>query len=178
MTASWYQRYLQGGWWQRKCQVCGVRQRLEVHHLHYRSLGREELGDLKVLCDACHDKAHGRLAYPPGVTPPVTPFKKRKLCRTQRRLRSQRGNEDADRCRKDIEGRCLLLGVVLDVGLTFMGAENTCIQHWMYNDRGDGSRVLNFWPASGLVIYPDPRRCYVDSADESFALVVVERKRV
>ncbi len=30
---------------------------LQVHHLHYRNLGNERLGDLMVLCKFHHDKA-------------------------------------------------------------------------------------------------------------------------
>lgn len=29
---------------------------LEIHHLHYRTLGNERLEDLQVLCPACHEQ--------------------------------------------------------------------------------------------------------------------------
>lgn len=32
---------------------------LEVHHLHYRTLGNESPRDLIVVCRACHEAAHG-----------------------------------------------------------------------------------------------------------------------
>jgi len=41
------------GW---KCEVCGARKFLEVHHLTYDRLGREKRKDLQVLCKPCHEK--------------------------------------------------------------------------------------------------------------------------
>ena len=41
-----------------KCERCGHRDSLEVHHLHYRTLGRERPQDLAVLCDGCHRRNH------------------------------------------------------------------------------------------------------------------------
>jgi 5-methylcytosine-specific restriction endonuclease McrA len=45
------------------CVRCGSRFNLEVHHLTYERLGLEimHLGDVEVLCDACH----GRSSTPP-----------------------------------------------------------------------------------------------------------------
>jgi len=37
-----------------KCELCGSTQDLEVHHLHYRNLGHEDLRDLLLLCHDCH----------------------------------------------------------------------------------------------------------------------------
>jgi hypothetical protein len=65
-----YEAYLKSDHWQRvrrlkfarngaRCEECGGRSRLEVHHLSYDRLGRERLEDLKVLCRACHASAHG-----------------------------------------------------------------------------------------------------------------------
>lgn len=57
-------------WW--KCHDCGWGARvnhgrhLEVHHLHYDSLGREQPEDLVVLCNVCHGKRHG-LPEPPAA---------------------------------------------------------------------------------------------------------------
>jgi hypothetical protein len=64
-----YQRYLQTEHWRRtrmevlsraryRCELCGVNDRLEVHHKHYESLWNEALDDLIALCRACHDKVH------------------------------------------------------------------------------------------------------------------------
>jgi 5-methylcytosine-specific restriction endonuclease McrA len=40
------------------CQRCGSESRdLELHHLHYRSLGSEALEDVELLCQSCHVRA-------------------------------------------------------------------------------------------------------------------------
>lgn len=41
-----------------KCQTCGSNKRLQVHHKHYRTLGRERRRDVRVLCDDCHSLEH------------------------------------------------------------------------------------------------------------------------
>ncbi len=41
-----------------KCSVCGTSENLQVHHKHYRRLGREKMKDLKVLCEGCHANEH------------------------------------------------------------------------------------------------------------------------
>jgi hypothetical protein len=41
-----------------QCTVCGSRDRLEVHHRHYRTLYRESVLDLDLLCHDCHSKHH------------------------------------------------------------------------------------------------------------------------
>ena len=39
----------------RVCSVCGTTDGIiNVHHLHYRTLGRERLQDVRVLCHNCH----------------------------------------------------------------------------------------------------------------------------
>lgn len=64
-----YKEYLQSEWWKKKkfkklksvgfrCQQCSAKRELQTHHLHYKSLGRERLEDLRVLCKACHYKEH------------------------------------------------------------------------------------------------------------------------
>jgi len=60
-----YRDYIQSAAWRRrreakleavrrKCQWCGDRQRLAVHHLNYTRLGCELSSDLIVLCNGCH----------------------------------------------------------------------------------------------------------------------------
>ena len=42
------------------CERCGISkfsERLEVHHLHYRTFKQERLEDLQVLCHKCHEFA-------------------------------------------------------------------------------------------------------------------------
>jgi 5-methylcytosine-specific restriction endonuclease McrA len=69
---DWYRRvYLRSPHWHgvrarefsragHRCERCGARERLDVHHRHYRRLWREKSRDLKVLCRSCHNRAHGR----------------------------------------------------------------------------------------------------------------------
>lgn len=42
-----------------RCEQCGATSMLSVHHLTYNNLGKEHPEDLRVLCQTCHDKAHG-----------------------------------------------------------------------------------------------------------------------
>lgn len=46
-----------------KCQLCGSKDRLEVHHNSYEHLGKEEqyMNDLIVLCHDCHSKFHDKI---------------------------------------------------------------------------------------------------------------------
>ena len=37
-----------------RCEICGERDGLQVHHLNYDRLGHELPGDLKVVCQGCH----------------------------------------------------------------------------------------------------------------------------
>lgn len=43
-----------------KCQRCGYRDTLHVHHKHYRTLGAERRKDVEVLCKFCHEHHHER----------------------------------------------------------------------------------------------------------------------
>ena len=69
----WYGAYLQSRHWQRlraaklaavgeRCESCGVQGIVQIHHVTYERLRREELSDLQVLCRDCHNDAHGHLA--------------------------------------------------------------------------------------------------------------------
>jgi 5-methylcytosine-specific restriction endonuclease McrA len=42
----------------RECEKCGRKNWLQVHHLHYKNVFKEEPGDLQILCKPCHDKEH------------------------------------------------------------------------------------------------------------------------
>lgn len=45
----------------RACRLCGSRTQLEVHHITYENLGREEMMDLDILCHSCHAEIHLQL---------------------------------------------------------------------------------------------------------------------
>jgi uncharacterized protein YlaI len=66
-----YTDYLMTGHWRRarehaikladgKCSICQSTYRLNVHHLHYRSLWRERANDVVVLCETCHRRIHNK----------------------------------------------------------------------------------------------------------------------
>jgi 5-methylcytosine-specific restriction endonuclease McrA len=42
----------------RKCEQCGNLNQIQVHHRHYRTLGKESDGDLQILCHGCHSNHH------------------------------------------------------------------------------------------------------------------------
>lgn len=42
-----------------RCQRCGSRRRLTIHHRTYRRLGHERRADVTVLCWNCHRRHHG-----------------------------------------------------------------------------------------------------------------------
>ena len=63
--------YLQSDHWQEvrkrklkqagyKCEACGEKVKLDIHHLTYERLGKERLDDLQALCRDCHVKAEKR----------------------------------------------------------------------------------------------------------------------
>lgn len=54
-----------------RCEDCGERGTgegdLEVHHLHYGTVGEEESDDLRVLCRFCHKRRHNGRRGDPAV---------------------------------------------------------------------------------------------------------------
>ncbi len=46
---------------ERRCELCGCGDRLDVHHRTYENRGDEEDGDLIVLCRPCHTTFHRKL---------------------------------------------------------------------------------------------------------------------
>lgn len=76
-----YYRYLQSSAWSAKrkaafsyhgrvCSICGSERSLHVHHRHYRTLGRERMRDLQILCRGCHANEHEGSVF--GVVDPMT----------------------------------------------------------------------------------------------------------
>jgi 5-methylcytosine-specific restriction endonuclease McrA len=41
-----------------KCEECGSTHGIQIHHKHYRTLGKESDNDLRVLCGGCHANHH------------------------------------------------------------------------------------------------------------------------
>ena len=67
-----YAKYLKTAHWKRvkkiiryiyqdRCQICGKSKKLHVHHNRYKNLWHEELTDVILLCEKCHNKHHNRL---------------------------------------------------------------------------------------------------------------------
>lgn len=63
-----YPSYLLGNWWKSKrnlklrsqnyrCEICG-KKATQVHHKHYKTLGREKNADLVAICRQCHETHH------------------------------------------------------------------------------------------------------------------------
>ena len=71
MSDEWrqqYQAYIRSPEWQsrrqmmfakfgKKCMWCGDTRRLQVHHIHYHTLGHEGAEDLEIVCPGCHADA-------------------------------------------------------------------------------------------------------------------------
>ena len=53
-----HRKFVAADW---KCERCGKETgALEAHHLHYETVGFEELSDLMALCPSCHKASHHR----------------------------------------------------------------------------------------------------------------------
>lgn len=67
-----YRDYIKSPAWKRKralyfestrigrCQGCGDKEKLHVHHKTYERLGNEDLADLVAVCQTCHTLIHQR----------------------------------------------------------------------------------------------------------------------
>ena len=66
MNQAEYQQYLNSGWWKHykrlnkknKCEKCGFRHELDLHHRNYDNIGREKENDTITLCRRCHNDTH------------------------------------------------------------------------------------------------------------------------
>lgn len=45
------------------CPASGERYRLECHHRHYDSWGKEQIEDVVILCEKCHEAITSRIRY-------------------------------------------------------------------------------------------------------------------
>lgn len=63
-----YAKYLKSAEWneirvdvlinRKRCERCGSKKRLEVHHLTYKNIFNEQPDDLELLCKKCHVSEH------------------------------------------------------------------------------------------------------------------------
>lgn len=69
-----YQDYLKTEHWKkvrknkyknkkRTCCICNSNIKLNVHHLNYDCIWKEEGNDLRILCESCHKLAHKLIPY-------------------------------------------------------------------------------------------------------------------
>lgn len=40
------------------CELCKSQKNIQLHHLTYERLGKEDINDVMILCKKCHEKAH------------------------------------------------------------------------------------------------------------------------
>jgi transposase-like protein len=59
-----------------KCKVCGSTHQLDVHHITYDRLGKEELPDLVLLCRVHHQQIHDLLGYDRTTTFDISTLRK------------------------------------------------------------------------------------------------------
>lgn len=58
-----------------KCEYCGSKHNLHLHHETYERLTVEEIEDLKILCSVCHTKIHNLLGYDRTTEYPISILK-------------------------------------------------------------------------------------------------------
>lgn len=51
-------------WALHRCQVCNSGPPLHVHHRTYERVGDEDMSDLTVLCQECHERFHKMITCP------------------------------------------------------------------------------------------------------------------
>ena len=75
-----------------KCEKCGEKYSLDIHHIKYKGLYDVRIEDLKTLCRVCHDKEHVKSSKK----------KNKKLTRFQRRAKRNLKKSPFE-LRRDIE---------------------------------------------------------------------------
>lgn len=94
-----YKKYIRSNEWlsvridilinRNKCERCGSKHKLQVHHLSYIRLGNEEPSDLEVLCCKCHMNEHNLLKVKKPLTleQKVAKKKRKQLEKAKRKKR-------------------------------------------------------------------------------------------
>jgi len=65
----YYKKYIQSEIWRSfrnrifkkrgfKCELCDSKKNLQLHHITYERIGKEDENDVIILCQECHKKAH------------------------------------------------------------------------------------------------------------------------
>ena len=50
-----------------ECTMCHLSTSLQVHHISYKNLFREQPSDLVALCDHCHELVHNKYGFPASL---------------------------------------------------------------------------------------------------------------
>ena len=66
------------------CERCGSKNKLQVHHKHYKNIFHEKPADLELLCGICHQKEHNIKKKPKQH---LTKKQKKKAMRDTARLK-------------------------------------------------------------------------------------------
>ena len=85
------------GW---TCQFCGTDEHLEVHHVHYRTVGSENGHELVTLCRLCHKGEHEDAQRAGGLKYREALWKSLRPCPLQKRKRMRHEGAAAPRLRK------------------------------------------------------------------------------
>ena len=80
------------------CQYCGTDDQLEVHHVHYRSVGRENGHELVTLCRLCHESEHEDARKAGGLRHREALWKSLRPCPLEPRDRMRREIERLTTC--------------------------------------------------------------------------------
>lgn len=75
----------------KRCERCGSKNKLQIHHKHYKNIFHEEPEDLELLCNNCHQKEHSIKAKK-KIKPKkhLTTKQKKKVIRDKSRLKKLR----------------------------------------------------------------------------------------
>ena len=80
----------------KKCERCRSVDNIQVHHIHYVNIFREQLEDLMVVCKDCHRKIHGLNSSGHKPKKSKRPKKKKLTSREKKKIRILK-EIDADR---------------------------------------------------------------------------------
>ena len=56
-----------------QCESCSSAKQLELHHVTYQRLTVENLEDIRIQCNSCHNKVHNELGYDRQTYYPIKP---------------------------------------------------------------------------------------------------------
>jgi hypothetical protein len=86
ISAELKQAYMQSKEWkalklsrlkiaQHQCEHCGSVYSLQLHHITYERITQEEINDVAILCNICHQKIHDKLGYDRATKYPISILK-------------------------------------------------------------------------------------------------------